>query len=363
MNKIITVLGTRPELVKLSPLIPKLDEKFKQIIVHTGQHYDKEMDAIFFEELNIRNPDFNLDIGKKEKKTQLASMILGIRKIISDEKPRAVIVFGDTNSTLAGAIAASREKVFLVHIEAGCRSFNLDMPEEVNRVIVDSIADFMLTPDNNSTTNLISEGISKDRIFECGDLVVEASARNILHSNKTRILEKLNLTPKTYVLATIHRAENTDNITNLREIMSAISEISKNCKIVFPIHPRTKKTLDTNNIVLPDGVICTEPLGYLEFLALQKNAKFVMTDSGGVQKEAVSLNVPCLILRNETEWMTIVDFGKCILVGNNKENLVKYAKMLLTDEKNLDRIKEKKLILDNEVSKKIMSVLNTKLNI
>jgi UDP-N-acetylglucosamine 2-epimerase len=356
--KIITNLGTRPEITKLSPLLPLLDEGFDHLLIHTGQHYDHNMDKIFFEELGLVKPDYLLGIGSRAREEQIEVMQEKIKEVLIKEKPNLVIVQGDTNTTLAGAQAASKLKIPLMHIEAGCRSFNEEMPEEKNRVAVDKISDYLITPDEQGVQNLLDEGISKGKVFLLGSTVFDAVLRN-KRLISDEVISNWGLGKKDYLLVTLHRAENTDNLKVLREIIDALNNLAERTTLVFPIHPRTKKILENNQIYLNEEIKVIEPQSYLNFLALLSGCKFCLSDSGGIQEEALACEVPCLILRNETEWMRIVESGKNILVGTNKEKIISSAKILLDTEEELQKIKERESPFQGGASEKIIKLIKT----
>jgi len=310
----------------LSPVIDLLEQDsfFENKIIHTGQHYDYNMDKIFFEELKLPEPYFMLNIGSHPREEQLALVQEKIERLLDQERPDLVIVQGDTNSTLAGARAAKKSKIPLMHIEAGCRSFNREMPEEINRIEVDRLSDYLMVPDVYARDNLENEekieGKFSGKMFTCGSTAYDTVQRNSILANKT-ILQDLNLAENNFVLVTIHRAENTEepNFTEIMRSLVHISGIEKN--LVFPLHPRTKKKLDQTGFTFPQNVKVIEPQSYFNFLALLLSCKFCITDSGGVQEEAVSLNKPCLIPRNETEWMRPVNDRKNILARTTTENI------------------------------------------
>lgn len=353
--KIATILGTRPEIIKLSPLIPLLDEEFDHIIIHTGQHYSYNMDNIFFEELNLRNCDYSLNIGSGSHAIQTAEMMMKIENVLLKENPDLVIVQGDTNSTLAGAITASKLNIKIAHIEAGCRSFDRRMPEEINRIIVDHCSDILFTPDEEATHNLIGEGIQKDMIHLVGNTSTDACMR-IVQFFDSHKLKDLNLKEQDYVLLTIHRQENTDP-DKLKEIIKAINVIADKIKIVFPLHLRTKKIIEEYHIKLNENILLTGPIGYKDFIGLLANSKFVMTDSGGIQEEAGFLDVPCLILRENTEWKYLVDIGKNMLIGTDYSSIINSVSNLLKDEKELDKMRHIKALIKKGTSKRIISIL------
>lgn len=353
--KILTVLGTRPEIIKLSTLILLLDEEFEHIVVHTGQHYSYEMDKIFFEELRLKNPKYNLQVGSVSDAKQISKIWTGLEDIMTKENPDIVIVFGDTNSTIGGALAASKLHKPLMHIEAGCRSHNRNMPEEINRIVVDHISDYLLTPDQEGYDNLVKEGIPKQKINVVGSILTDVCMRGKELSKKSKILEELKI--KEYVLATIHRAENTNDTERLKELFNAINEISKKTDVIVSCHPRTKGIINKNNIRVSDKIKIIDSVGYTDFIKLMTNSKFIMTDSGGVQEEAAILNVPCLILREETEWVKYTKLGKNLLVGVKEKNIVKEATELLNNQKKLEQMKKIDANLEKGVSQKIISII------
>ena len=361
MRKVVTIAGTRPEWTKLSALIPVLDKEFNHILVHTRQHYSYNMDKIFFEELKLREPNYCLEVGSGTHAEQVGKGLIEFEKILIKEKPDLVIVFADTNSPLIGSLAASKLNIPVCHIEAGCRSFNRKMPEEINRIVADHCSEIFFPPDKVSYKNLRKEGIPKEKILFTGRTIIDACLRIKELSLKTNILEKLGLEKEDYISLTIHRAENTNDIERLKGIIKAINEISELIKIVFPIHPRTKKILEENNIKLSDKILVTEPLGYLEFTNLLINSKFAMSDSGSIQEEGVIYNVPCLVLRNETEWTEFVDAGKNILLTTDYEKIVSITKDLIYNEEKLKQMREIKIKHKKNVCRKIVDALKNEL--
>jgi len=354
--KVMTVLGTRPEIIKLSPLIPLLDKEFNHFVVHSGQHYSFEMDSIFFRELGLKNPKYNLKVGSGTHGFQTGRMLERIEHIIINEKPDIVLTLGDTNTTLAGALAATKLNIKVVHIEAGCRSFNRSMPEEINRIVVDHCSDYLFAPDKKSVENLLKEGIDEKRIYMTGSLIIDACLRSRRFIDKSEIEKKLKLKKGKYILVTIHRAENTESIMILKNIISALNEISEKINVVFVVHPRTMKLLRENKVTWRKNVIISKPLGYFDLLRLIQGSRFIITDSGGIQEEACVLNTPCLVARNETEWMRLVEGGKNFLVGNKKQRILKACNSLL-DDKFLETVKKRELKLVKDVDKKILSIL------
>lgn len=363
MKKIITILGTRPEITRLSPILPLLDKEFNQLVVHTGQHYDHELDGVFFKDLNLRLPDYNLHVGSGSHGYQTGEMLKRLEEVLLKEKPDLVIIFGDTNSTLAGALTATKLNIPILYLEAGCRNFNKEgqktfnkiMPEEKNRIMASQVSDYQFVADEICIQNLLNEGIPKDRIYLTGTTGAEASLRNIQYAQKSDILKKLDLGKEDYALLTLHRTQNVDNIEVFKGIIYTLNEISNLIKIVFPVHPHTQKNIKENNMKLNKNIILTSPLGYLDFLKLFSNSKFILTDSGGIQEEAVALNIPCFILRTETEWIKYVKAGKNILVGVNPEDIISTVKKFIIDKKEYEKLKSLKVPLDTKVSEKIVN--------
>ena len=319
--KIISIVGARPQFVKAAPLSKELRKNFREILLHTGQHYDHNMSPIFFKELSIPKPDYNLGIGSGSHGEQTGKMLGAIEKILLKEEPDLVLVYGDTNSTLAGALAAAKLHIPIAHVEAGLRSYNRKMPEEINRVVVDHLSDLLFCPTETAVSNLKLEGITRG-VFNTGDIMLDSLSSSLKAAQRqSRILEKLNLKPKTYLYATVHRPENTDNRRNLKNILDAFGGSGKT--IVFPVHPRTKAAIKNLKFKIKNlpNVKFIDPVGYLDSLQLQVNAKKVLTDSGGIQKEAYVLKVPCITLRTETEWKETVKDGWNVVVGASKEKI------------------------------------------
>ncbi len=356
--KIITIFGTRPEIIKLSPLISLFDKKFDHIMVHTGQHYSHRMDRIFFEDLGLRDCDYVLNVGSGTHGKQTGEMMIKIEEVLLKEKPDVVVMQGDTNSTLAGALTASKLHIKVAHVEAGCRSHDKRMPEEINRVLVDHCSDFLFAPDQIAFANLIAEGISEDNIYLVGNTSVDACSRVMDLFNLDK-LEEFYLEKQNYALLTIHRQENT-GYTGLKEIIEAINVVSKRIKILFPVHPRTRKVIGMHNIEVNKNVILADPLGYKDFIGLLANSKFVITDSGGIQEEAAILNVPCLILRETTEWRYLVDIGKNMLIGTKHKNIIDVVHDLLDNERKLDKMRKIKTPIRKGASEAIVSILRSK---
>jgi len=315
--KIASIIGARPNFIKLAPVSKELRKEFDEVIIHTGQHYDYEMNKIFFDELGIPEPDYHLGAGSGSHGYQTGEMLKRIEEVLMKEKPDLVLVFGDTNTTLAGALAAVKLHIKVGHIEAGLRSFDKRMPEEINRALTDHCSDILFCPTVTAVKNLKNEGIAEG-VYLTGDVMVDALQNNIeIAEKKSKILDELNLKPEEYYLATVHRAENTDDFSRLRSIVDAFCEIEH---IVFPCHPRTEKMLKKFNLWdrLQKSVKVIKPVGYLDMLVLEKSAGKILTDSGGVQKEAYIFKVPCITLRENTEWVETVEDGWNVLVGADR---------------------------------------------
>jgi UDP-N-acetylglucosamine 2-epimerase len=313
--KLLSVVGARPQFIKASPLTLALRKRHHEILVHTGQHYDYGMCDVFFEDLGIPAPDYHLGIGSGGHGAQTGAMLKAIEGVLEKERPDAVIVYGDTNSTLAGALAAAKLHIPVAHVEAGLRSFNRAMPEEINRILTDHLSTWLFVPSAMSREQLQREGIESG-VHIVGDIMYDAL---LVHRGRaearSRILDHLGLSPRSYYAATIHRAENTDHPEKLRSIFEGL-QILKN-PVILPLHPRTDKKLKEYGIQAGSNVRCVEPLGYLDMIRLQEHAACILTDSGGVQKEAYYLRVPCVTLRTETEWVETVTAGWNLVCGTD----------------------------------------------
>ncbi len=306
--KIVSVVGARPQFIKSAPVsLAIANSGHQEYLLHTGQHYDYGMSKIFFDELGIREPRINLGVGSGTHAQQTGQMLMGIEHVLGSQKPDIVLVYGDTNSTLAGALAAVKLGIRLAHIEAGLRSYNRTMPEEHNRVLTDHCADLLFCPTQTAVDNLSHEGITSG-VHRVGDTMYDAVLKfGDLARTKSRVLEQLGLNRDGYFLLTIHRAYNTDNIDGLKSIFSALRHVSH--PVIFPVHPRTRAVLENNKIGIPDSILTIDPLGYLDMLMLEQNSHMILTDSGGMQKEAYFFKVPCLTLRPETEWIETTKSG------------------------------------------------------
>ncbi|MEM5867001.1 MAG: UDP-N-acetylglucosamine 2-epimerase (non-hydrolyzing), partial [Candidatus Aenigmatarchaeota archaeon] len=324
---VVLVLGARPQIIKSAPFIHLAagDKQIRLDIIHTGQHYDYEMTKIFFEELRLPDPIANLNVGSGTHAQQTAKIMLRLEKLLIRQKPDLVIVPGDTNSALAGALAAAKLHIPVAHVEAGARSYDMRMPEEINRRLTDHCSALLFTPTENCTQNLLKEGIEKAKIIQTGDTMYDVLIQQLPKAEKSPILEQLGLEPKTYALLTAHRPENVDNPENLKTIVEAMIRLNQ-LTIVFPVHPRTQKQLRKTRLFKKlekqKHVKFIKPLGYHETIKLIKNAALVLTDSGGMQKEAFWLKTPCITLREKTEWPETVQFGANQLTGTNAQKII-----------------------------------------
>ncbi len=343
--KLVTTIGARPQIIKAAALSRAIRnhyaDRIQEVIVHTGQHYDDNMSQVFFDELQIPRPDYNLHVGSASHGVQTARMTEGIEAILIKERPDFIVLYGDTNSTLAGAVAAAKIHVPIVHIEAGLRSFNKSMPEEINRIVCDHCSTLLFTPTMAGLENLKREGFPMDndghftidnpKVYHCGDIMYD----NSLHfadiaEEKTDIIQRLGLTGKPFILSTIHRDSNTDQPERLCAIFKALIQLSKECQVVLPLHPRTAKLLKTNldegiqkQIFNSQSINLIPPVSFLEIIALERHAQLIMTDSGGVQREAYFFQKPCIIFRHETEWVEIVETGNAILADADECRILK----------------------------------------
>jgi UDP-GlcNAc3NAcA epimerase len=344
--KIVTITGARPQIIKAAAISRAIKnnfaDKIKEVIVHTGQHYDENMSAVFFTELGIPQPAYNLNVGSGSHAIQTAAMIKGIEEILKKEKPNALVLYGDTNSTLAGAIVGSKMNVPVIHIEAGLRSFNKQMPEEINRIACDQASTLLFSPTKAGFDNLVKEGFKADtkipynadnpKIYHCGDVMYDNSLYFAeVAEKKSKAMELYGLKKNNFILATIHRDSNTDIPERLNALFSALFEIHQknNIPVILPLHPRTKKYLPENldkkllkEITNSKQFIICEPLSFLDMVLLEKNCSLVMTDSGGVQKEAFYFRKPCIILRPETEWVELLAYNAAILADANKKKIL-----------------------------------------
>jgi UDP-N-acetylglucosamine 2-epimerase len=334
--KLVDIVGARPQFIKVGPILRAIekhnrehpDRTITEILVHTGQHYDYTLSSVFFDELELKEPDYHLGVGSGTHGYQTGEMVKRIEEVLLKEKPDLVMVYGDTNSTLAGALAAAKLHIPVAHVEAGLRSFNKKMPEEINRVLTDHISDLLFCPTETAVKNLEREGITQG-VHMLGDVMYDSVLYNAeLAERKSDILTRLGLKPRAYALATIHRAENTDNVERLQSIFQALEEIARGgLRVIVPLHPRTRKRIAECGLE-PKEVQVLQPVSYLEMLLLEKYAKIILTDSGGVQKEAFFFQVPCVTLREETEWVETVELGWNVLAGCDRQHILEAARTM-----------------------------------
>lgn len=321
--KIASVVGARPQFIKCAPLSREIRKEHQEIIIHTGQHYDYEMSKVFFDELEIPEPDYNLSAGSGSQGHQTGTILGAIEDVLVNERPQIVVVFGDTNSTLAGALASAKLGIPVAHVEAGVRSFDRAMPEEINRVLTDHISTMLFAPNNSAVRNLAEEGIRKG-VYKIGDVMVDSLyAVKKVALTKSDVISRLSLKRHGYYALTVHRAGNTDDPFKLEKILRAIGRAG--APVVFPAHPRTLKILNEPHLMenMPDNVVIIDPLGYMDMIALIANARGVLTDSGGIQKESFILGTRCITMRENTEWSETFVEGRNRLVGLDEEKIVK----------------------------------------
>ena len=366
LAKVTLVLGARPQIIKSAPLIhlASKEPKIRLDVIHTGQHYDYEMTRIFFEELDLPDPLMNLNVGSGTHAQQTARIMMSLEEILQKRRPDMVIVPGDTNSTLAGALTAAKLHIPVAHMEAGARSYDMEMPEEINRRLTDHCSDLLFTPTENCTENLLREGMDKNGIRQVGDTMYDVLLQQLPKVEKTNILQQLDLEPKNYAVLTAHRPENVDSPENLESIFNAMIKLSP-LTIVFPVHPRTQERLMKakfyGEIQEQKHVRLVKPTGYIETLKLIKDASIILTDSGGMQKEAFWLKTPCITLRKSTEWPETVELGANSLTGADTEEIVEKAKEIIG---NVEKINERLEKLpnpfgDGKASQKILEALRS----
>jgi len=329
------ILGTRPEIIKMSPILRECERKdLDYFVIHSGQHYSYEMDKLIFDQLEINKPRYNLNVGSGSHAEQTSRIMIGVEKIFENESPNVVLVQGDTNTVLAGALAASKLHIKVGHVEAGLRSHDKQMPEEINRILVDHISDFLFAPTEIAKGNLLAEGIPGKSIFVTGNTIVDATYQNLeIAKRKMHIMGELGLQRKKFILVTIHRQENVDIKYKLDNIINSLRLIRKETSlpIIFPVHPRTKKRINEFGLDM-NGIRLIDPVGYLEFLQLEYNANIILTDSGGIQEEACILMVPCITLRDTTERPETLEIGSNLLAGTQPYDIMQKAIFMLNKE-------------------------------
>jgi UDP-N-acetylglucosamine 2-epimerase (non-hydrolysing) len=359
MKKIITVVGARPNFMKAAPLhkaFKKHKNNFRHLICHTGQHYDKAMSKVFFEDLELPQPDFYLGIGSGSHAEQTAKIMIKFEKVLLDEKPDLIIVVGDVNSTIACSLTASKLNIKVAHLEAGLRSFDRTMPEEINRLLTDAISDYLFVTEKSGLINLKNEGAAAENIFFVGNAMIDSLINYLPKAELSAIINKLHLSKQNYILVTLHRPSNVDSSKQLKKLMNMLENLSQKRKIVFPIHPRTRKNLESFGLINSknENIILTDPIGYIDFLSLIKNSEVVLTDSGGIQEETTYLGVQCITLRTTTERPVTVEIGTNQLLGDDLVKAEKAAEEILAGEKKVGTIPE---LWDGKTAERVVDIL------
>lgn len=361
MMKILTVAGARPNFMKIAPLMnemKKYPDEIHAMLVHTGQHYDEKMSKLFFEELEIPKPDIDLEVGSASHAVQTAKIMIEFEKVLLQERPDLIVVVGDVNSTIGCALPAVKLEIPVAHVEAGLRSFDRTMPEEINRILTDAISAYLFVTEPSGQENLLREGIPQENIYFVGNVMIDTLLANKAKADQSRILETLNLQPQAYGLLTLHRPSNVDVRDTFVNILHALGEIQRSLPLIFPVHPRTRKRIDefglTDKVQSMKNLHLTEPLGYLDFLKLMAEAKLVLTDSGGIQEETTILRVPCLTLRENTERPVTLEQGTNTLVGTDPERTIQAALAILHGRNIAYQVPE---LWDGKAAERIVNIL------
>ena len=358
--KILSVVGTRPNFMKISALVNEIKKhNVEHILVHTGQHYDKEMSKLFFDELELPKPDINLGVGSGTYGEQIGNIIIKLEKVLLEQKSDLVVVVGDVNSTLAGALIAKQLGIKVAHVEAGLRSFDWTMPEEINRMLTDRISDFLFTTEESGNRNLLKEGVDRKKIFFAGNVMIDTLLAHKNKAGNSKILKKLKIKKNLYSVLTLHRPSNVDTKDGIQKVLDILEKIQEKIKIIFPMHPRTRKNIAKFNfeykIKSMKNLIITEPLGYLDFLCLMANSKFVLTDSGGIQEETTVLGIPCITLRKNTERPVTLEQGTNLLVSTDKNKIIKKSVEIINNKIHIkNKISE---LWDGKAAERIVKVL------
>lgn len=363
MKKIISVVGARPNFMKVAPLhrsLKKYKDKIRHLICHTGQHYDGKMSKIFFEDLDLPQPDFYLGVGSGSHAEQTAKIMIEFEKVLLAEKPDLIIVVGDVNSTIACGLVASKLNIKTAHVEAGLRSFDRTMPEEINRILTDSISDFLFVSEESGLVNLKKEGVDESKVFFVGNVMIDSLIHHLPKAGSSDIMREYKLEPSKFILVTLHRPSNVDSEEFIKELHLLFNKLSEKRKILFPIHPRTKKNFlnfgfksENNNIML------TDPIGYIDFLSLTKNAELIITDSGGIQEESTYLDIQCITVRNNTERPVTVNVGTNHLTGRDLKKVEEVALNILNGNKKRGKIPE---LWDGKTADRIAEILVKKIH-
>ncbi len=324
MKTIVHVVGARPNYMKIAPLMDALKDAagIRQILVNTGQHYDEAMSKSFLRELSLPVPDRNLEVGSASHAVQTAKVMIGFEEVCLSDQPDLVVVAGDVNSTMAASLVAAKLMIPIAHLEAGLRSYDRAMPEEVNRIVTDCLADLLLTPSADGDENLVKEGVPRDKIHLVGNIMIDTLMRHLPMATLDRIRDRVPVEDKGYAVLTLHRPSNVDDPVILNRILEAVAHVARRMPVVFPVHPRTRQRLATSGIALPANVILTEPMGYIDFLSLSSHARIILSDSGGLQEESTALGIPCLTLRENTERPVTITHGTNRLVGTQTAAII-----------------------------------------
>ncbi len=363
MKKIISVVGARPNFMKIAPIhraFKKYSDSIQHLICHTGQHYDEKMSKVFFEDLELPQPDFYLGVGSGSHAEQTASVMIKFEKILIDEKPDLILVVGDVNSTIACSLTAAKLHIKIVHVEAGLRSGDRDMPEEINRVLTDAISDLLFVTEKSGMENLKREGVSDQKVFFAGNVMIDSLAHFKPKVINSTVLAEFGLTPKNYILVTLHRPSNVDTKDQLIKLIDVLNTLAEKRKVLFAIHPRTKNNLADFNLVekMHKNLILTDPIGYLDFLSLTSNAELIVTDSGGIQEESTYLGVQCITLRTSTERPITVEIGTNQLLGTDLEKAKTAALEVLNGKIKIGKIPE---LWDGKAAERITEIIVNKL--
>ncbi len=360
IRKLALIVGTRPNFVKVAPLMRELrrfPDRFETLLIHTGQHYDYNLSQLFFEELGMARPDIHLGVGSDSQTEQTSKIIIKLEKVFIEQKPDLVVVFGDVNSTRAASLAAVKLQIKIAHIEAGLRSFDSAMPEEINRIVTDQLSDYLFVSEPSGLKNLEREGVDMRQVFFTGNIMIDSLVSSLAAAKKSSILTDLKLKPNKYAVMTLHRPSNVDNPAILMSIINAAISIGDTVPVVFPCHPRTLKGLAKHNLAITptSGPLrLIEPLGYFDFLRLQSECNFVLTDSGGVQEETTYLQIPCVTIRNNTERPVTVDVGSNILVGPSPDKMLEVVRDILDGKHKQGCIPE---LWDGHTAERIVAIL------
>ncbi len=358
--KILNIVGARPNFMKIAPIHREMRKisAIEPLLVHTGQHYDEKMSKLFFEDLNLPEPDVYLGIGSGTHTQQTARIMLAFEEVLEEQKPDLILVVGDVNSTAACSLVASKMHIKIAQVEAGLRSFDRTMPEEINRMITDTLSDFLFVTEKSGLENLKNEGISDNKVFFCGNVMIDSLVYFLEKAKESSILSDLEINGDPYMLVTLHRPSNVDVKENLEKLLKVFAELSSQLKIVFPMHPRTRKMMDSFGLSEDadaiDNLIITEPIGYLDFMQLMQNARLVLTDSGGIQEETTYLKIPCLTVRENTERPVTIEVGTNILLGSDPENIITAANDIFAGKMKDGSIPE---LWDGKAAERIVKIL------